>query len=87
MGEQPAAPSDAFHSSPAALQHDEQQAPLDLLILAAAKQGRKVRGDLHQQHKLLAGLSHLHLDAKQLAHLDSSSLKQCPKLQVRDGVW
>jgi hypothetical protein len=59
--------------------------PLELLLQAAVKQGRKAAQfpcptSLHQQQKLVSGLTHLHLEDFQLTEL--LSLRLCPKLQV-----
>jgi len=54
--------------------------PADILLKAAAKQGHRLPDGLQDRCKLLARLSHLHLNGLQLKHLDS--LKLCPKLQV-----
>lgn len=59
--------------------------PLELLLQAAVKQGHKAAQvpcptSLQQQQKLVAGLSHLHLEDFQLTEL--LSLRLCPKLQV-----
>jgi hypothetical protein len=67
--------------------HNQQQQamPLELLLQAAVKQGHKAAQlpcptNLQQQQKLVAGLTHLHLEEFQLTEL--LSLRLCPKLQV-----
>eukprot|EP00877_Chromochloris_zofingiensis_P003662 jgi/Chrzof1/13297/Cz07g28010.t1 len=53
---------------------------MDILMKAIQKQGHRQPNTLEACHKLLAKLTHLHLDSLKLTHLDS--LKQCPKLEV-----
>lgn len=76
-GAQPAASQSLLGCTVAAHQ---QEVPLELLLAAAAKQGHKVSGGQLQQHKLLAGLTHLHLNGLQLTELHS--LRLCSNLQV-----
>lgn len=59
----------------------QQEVPLEQLLHAVAKQGHKVPAGLQQQQKLLANISHLHLNGLQLTQLDS--LRLCPQLQVQ----
>jgi hypothetical protein len=66
-------------NNPAA-HHQQLEVPLELLLQAASKQGHKVPAGQLQQHKLLAGLSHVHLNGLQLTELHS--LRMCPSLQV-----
>jgi len=61
-------------------QHQQQEVAMDLLLHAAAQQGHRVPAGALQQQRLLASLSHLHLNGLQLTQLHS--LKMCPKLQV-----
>lgn len=61
-------------------QHQQQEVAMDLLLHAAAQQGHRVPAGALQQQKLLASLSHLHLNGLQLTQLHS--LRMCPKLQV-----
>jgi hypothetical protein len=61
--------------------HQPEEVPLEQLLHAASKQGHKIPAGLQQQQKLLAGLSHLHLNGLQLMQL--GSLRLCPQLQVQ----
>lgn len=64
-------------------QLQQQQIPTfspEFLLKAAAKQGHRIPPGSEQQKKLLANLTHLHLNGLQLQEL--SSIKLCPKLQV-----